>query len=210
MSVILERNWSLEITKEAEQINHNLSGIQAIEPYEVNSIFFIKKELESSARESAIKKELDELKRPRPEITRIKVSHSRDSSLILDAITLSNDFDSDWKNIITATPNPLEVEEYIELENKKKNYPVSDMAYDFDDVITQIIEVGYQKQEVFGDYKRLHNEINAFCDKKEFGKAKQVLRQLQRRLKRCLPAEEEMIEQTTRTPHLTGTPHLNE
>jgi len=210
MSIILERNWSLEITKDAEQINQYLSNIQAIEPYEVNSLFFVKKELESSARVLAFQKVIDEINRPKPEITTLKVSHSRDSSLILDAITLSNDFDRDWNEIIKAIPNPLEVEEYIELENKKRNYPVSDIAYDFFDVITQIIEVGYQKQEVFGNYSELHTEIQELCEKKKLAKAKQVCRQLQRRLKRCLPSEEEMVEQTTRTPHLSGTPHLND
>lgn len=199
------RNWQKEITEISSNINTNRSNIQSIENYEINSIFFVKKELESSARELLIQKELEELNKPEPEVSRLEVRHSSDSSLILDAITISNEFDDDWKNIITAILDPLEVEDYIRLENKKRNYPVSDKAYDMFDVINQIIEVGYQSQAVFGNYSELHDQIQEHCEKKEFGKASQILRQLQRRLKRSLPSEEEMISTTTRTPHMSGT-----
>ena len=152
---------------------------------------------------------LNHLNQKEERVSVLEVSHSQDSSLILDAINLVNSFDADWKDIITATPNPLEVEQYIELTNLKENYPVFDKAWDFFDVITQIIEVGYQKQSLFGNYQTLYKNIESLKPTKDYDKAKQLLRQLQRTLKRCLPSEESMIEQTRRTPHVTGDHNLN-
>lgn len=209
--LVLERNWASEISSMSSELSNHNANTQAIEPYMINSGFFVQKEMESEWKRISYEKQIQEIENTikSPEKKVLQVSHSQDSSLIMDAITLSNEFDDDWKHIITATANPMEVEDYLTLIEKQRNYPVFDRAWDFYDVITQIIEVGYQKQELFGDYEKIYTQVESCKESKDYPKAKQLLRQLQRRLKRCLPSEEDMIEQTRRTPHVTGDSHLN-
>lgn len=213
-----QRNPRKEVSDMYSPINAHNSNTQAIELYFPNSLFFAQKEFEHGWKDRSIEKQKEEIESNNAEpAQRPVLNNVQDSSIVIDAINICNEFDDDWHNIINAIPNPLEVEDYIELVNKQKNYKIYNKAWDLYDIITQIIDVGYQKESRFGNYKDVYSSIEELeelesksPDRLIKPRANKLTRQLQRTLKRCLPSEEDLIKQTRRSPHISGNKHLNQ